>query len=504
MDSSTSDIDKTAPKKWLIIITIMLVAILEVLDSTIVNVSLPHMMPALGANQDQITWVLTSYMVASAMMIPITGFISRRLGHKRLLLINITGFMVSSALCGIAQSLPMMVVFRLFQGGFGAALIPLSQAILRQTFPLEEQGKAMAIWGMGIMTAPAFGPTLGGLITQYASWRWIFYINIPICLLGLLLTKIVIPTAKRFKERIDWLGIFLMFAGIGALQLMLDQGNSKGWFSSNFILVLVVVSIFSITLFLIRCFGSKSPIIRLSIFKNRNFSISTISLGVFAGGLFGLLTLQPIMLETLFGYDAVTAGMTMSPMGIASAIGMIISSQLMTRVNVKYLIAAALFICSMGVFYVSGLNLHATQQDFILANCVQGFGMGLFMVPLATYALATIKKEDITEGAGLFSYGRMLGSSIGISLLATLVTRLTQTNWNQLGTHISIFNNNLRLWLVHQHLTLQQPGALIRLNQTLFHQASMISFLDAYRSIAIVFLLLIPLVLFMKKVSLKS
>jgi len=493
-----------AENRWLIILTVMLVAILEVLDSTIVNVSLPNMMPALGANQEQITWVLTSYVVASAMMIPLTGFLNRRLGHRRLLLINISGFMVSSFLCGTAHSLSSMIAFRLLQGAFGAALIPLSQAILRESFSSEEQGKAMAIWGIGIMVAPVFGPTLGGFITEHASWRWIFYINAPICLLGLILTLIVIKPVKGQAEKTDYLGILLMFVGIGSLQILLDQGNSHDWFNSNYILALATASILGVILFIFRTMKHRYPVITLSVFKDRNFTLSTISLAVFAGCLFGIITLEPIMLETLYGYTPMIAGITLSPVGVFSAIGMIITPLLMKKINVRYLLSAALLFMSYGAYYMSSLNLSATQFNFFIANMFVGFGMGLFVVPLSTFALATLDELHITEGAGLFSYGRMLGASIGISLLSTLVTRMTQVNWNQLGVSISRLNNNLRLWLLQAHMTLKQPQTAAILERSLLHQANMIGFIDAYRLIAFVLLLLIPLVLFMKNVKLDS
>ncbi len=491
-------------KRWLIIVTIMLVAILEVLDTTIVNVSLPAMMPALGASQDQITWVLTSYVVASAMLLPLTGFLSNRFGHKYLLLINITGFMISSMLCGLSTTLSFMIVFRLAQGAFGAALIPLSQAILRQSFPLEEQGKAMAIWGIGIMVAPVLGPTLGGYITEYASWRWIFYINIPICVIGFLLSLFVIPQTKIIKEKIDWISIVYMFIGVGCLQLFLDQGNNKDWFSSNLIVFLAALSTIGLTLFIWRSLTYKTPAINLKIFKDRNFAISTAMLTVYCGSLFGCITLQPIMLETLFHYDTITAGLTLSPMGIASAVGMVIASQLMTRINVKYLLVVALLLCASGSYYLSSLNLNAMQSNILYANSLFGLGMGLFMVPLSIYALATIAKEKITEASGLFSYGRMLGTSIGVSLLSTLVSRMTQTNWNELGVNISRLSNNLRLWLQGAHMTLRNQTTPAVLSQQLHAQASMIAFLDAYLVIAIAFILLIPFVLLMKTVVLKE
>src|SRR3989344_4896941 len=363
-------------QKYLIIITIMMVAILEVLDSTIVNVALPNMMPSLNANQDQITWVLTSYVVAAAMMLPLTGFLSHRIGTKNLLLIDIAGFMLSSLLCGTANSLDTMVFYRLLQGGFGAALIPLSQSILRQSFPLEEQGKAMAIWGLGIMAAPVFGPTIGGYIVAHSSWRWIFYLNAPICFLGLIMTIIVIPESKKIARKIDYLGVLLMFLGIGCLQIFLDQGNSNNWFQSNFILLLSVISAFSIIVFLIRSAQHPSPVITLSIFKDRNFTLCTILLALYCGCLFGFVTLEPIMLENLFHYTPLIAGKTMIAIGLSSAIAMGLSSVLITRVNIKIILIISLLFSAVGIFYCSTLSLDATKTNFEMVNALFGFGLG--------------------------------------------------------------------------------------------------------------------------------
>ncbi len=504
MSTALTHTQSNTDHKWWIIITIMLVAILEVLDSTIVNVALPSMMPSLSANTEEITWVLTSYVVASAVMLPLTGFLSHRFGHRRLLLINITGFMFSSFICGISQSLGMMVIFRLLQGAFGASLIPLSQAILRETFPLEEQGKAMAIWGLGVVAAPVFGPTIGGLIVEHSSWRWIFYLNMPICIIGLMLTLWVIPDSQRTRQKIDWVGIALMFIGVGALQMFLDQGNSKDWFNSNFILLLAIISTLGIGFFIYRCMAFKNPVIKLPIFKDRNFALSCLSLGLFAGVFFGFLTLQPIMLETLFHYTAVTAGITMAPLGIGSAIGMVVVTPLLKRIDVKYVLVCSLLLCALGCYYLASLDLNATQGNIVFGDLFLGFGMGLFLVPLSIYSLATVPKQDITEASGLFSYARMLGSSVGISLLGTLISREMQINWQRLGTHISVFNNNLRLWLQHTHMLLKNPQTPAILAQQLHQQASMIAFIDAYYLIAICFLLLIPLVLFMNSVELKE
>lgn len=494
----------TNTSRWLIIVTIMFVAILEVLDSTIVNVALPSMMPSLGADQSQITWVLTSYVVASAVILPLTGFLTARFGQRRLLFINITGFMLSSVLCGIATSLPEMVILRLMQGAFGATLIPLSQAILRQSFPLEEQGKAMAIWGLGIMAAPVFGPTLGGFITEYASWRWIFYINGPLCLLALFMTYLAVPQTKTEKQKIDYFGIALMFAGIGALQVFLDTGNSHSWFSSNYIVMMMVAFIICITFFLWRCLSLRKPVINLRLFKDRNFSLSCIALTIFAGAMFGGLTLLPILLETLFHYTSMLAGLTMSPMGLASAVGMVIAAQLMNRINVKYLLVTGIISCAFASFKIAALSLNATQGDFLTACAFEGFGMGLFMVPLATYALATIAKPAITEASGLFSYARMLGTSLGISLLSTIVSREAQINWNQLGANISIFNDNLRLWAQQAKMHLSSPITHAVLQEQLGRQAMMIAFIDAFWLIGIAFLILVPVVLLMKNISLSG
>lgn len=478
----------------------MLVAILEVLDSTIVNVALPSMMPSLNANQNQITWVLTSYVVAAAMMLPLTGFLSHRLGTKNLLLLNITGFMLSSFLCGTADQLSTMVAYRLLQGAFGAALIPLSQSILRDSFPLQEQGKAMAIWGLGIMAAPVFGPTIGGFIVTHASWRWIFYLNAPICFLGLLMTMIIIPATPKIYQKIDYLGVALMFLGIGCLQIFLDQGNSNNWFHSNFIVLLAVISVFSLFLFFIRTAYHKTPVITLSIFKNRNFSLCTLLLTLYCGCLFGFITLQPIMLENLFHYTPMLAGKTMIAIGLASAVSMGFSSFLMKRISIKIILITSLLISATSTYYFSTLSLDAARHYFIVGNALFGFGLGLFMVPLTTYSLATLPQKNITEAAGLFAYGRMLGTSIGVSLLSTLIARETQINWSTLSGHITAFSHSLRVWLYQQHIGFHNPRAIAQLQNTLLSQSNMIAFIDAFHLITLLLVGFIPFILFLKSV----
>lgn len=489
---------------WLIILTIMLTAVLEVLDSTIVNVALPSMMPALSADQDQITWVLTAYVVASAIMLPLTGFLSNRLGRKRMIMMCITGFMISSFLCGLTTSIDQIVLFRIFQGAFGASLIPLSQATLRESFPLNQQGKAMAIWGMGIMMAPVFGPTLGGYITQDLSWRWIFYLNIPICLAGIALTAWVIPNTEKIKQKIDYVGLALMITGVAALQIFLDQGNEKGWLSSHFILALMLLSAAGIILFLLRSAHHKNPVINFSIYRNKNFSISNIIMACFAGGLFGMLTVQPIMLENVFHYPIITTGLVLSPLGLGSAIGMTLASILMNRMDAKWLIGAGLAGLCLGAAMFCRISADTSMIYFIMPNFIQGFAMGLIMVPMSTYALATVNPNHMAEAAGLFAYSRMLGTSVGISLISTIISRQGQTVWNNLVGHINRFNPALQHWLKIQHQSLNSPIAIQKLGQLVSAQSSLQAFVDAYYAIAIVFALLIPLVLFFDYVDLSQ
>src|SRR3989338_2366123 len=483
------------PNRWLVVFTIMLVAILEVLDVTIVNVSLPAMMGELGANVKQITWVLTSYIVSSAIVMPLTGFLQNQWGRKRLLIIDVTGFMISSMLCGAATSLTALVVFRILQGMFGASLIPLSQAVLRDTFPLAEQGKAMAIWGIGIMTAPVLGPVIGGFITENTSWRWIFYMNLPVCALSLILIIWVIKNTPIKKQAIDWTVLLLMAVGVGGLQLLLDQGNQRDWFESHFILLLLIVSVISLAVFIYRGLRKKNNIINLYLFFDRNFLISTVMLLLFCAALFSVLALQPIMLQQLFNYPALMAGWSMAPRGIASALGMAMVVPMMKHFGLKLPLLLGLALSGYGTYLMAHYNLQIDFAAVIWPGVIQGIGMGMFFVPLSALSLATITKQDYSEAAGLFSYGRMLGSAMGISVAATLLSRTSQMSWLQLGGHIQPFNSNLYLWLNQQYLPLNNQQTILRLTDELSRQASMVAFIDVYWIIALSFLILVPLIL---------
>lgn len=478
----------------LVIVTVMLVAILEVLDSTIVNVSLPHMMGELGANVEQITWVLTSYIVASAIVMPLTGLLVTRLGRKNLLLINIMGFMVSSILCGLATSLPAIVTFRVLQGAFGAALIPLSQVILNDTFEDSERTKAMAIWGIGLMAAPVLGPSLGGYITEHLNWRWVFFINIPGCLLSFFLASFIIPKSEKRFKRIDWVGLILMAAAIGGFQLVLDQGNTKDWFNSDFIFMATVVTAFAMATFITRGRGKKDHIINLALFRHRNFTTSTVIFGLFCGALFGSIGLQPIMLERLMGYSALDTGLIMAPRGIACAVGMAMVTPLMSKYSSKSVLVTASLLCSLGTYVMVFFSTEMNMWSIIWPSIIQGFGMGLFFVPLSTVALAGIPEKDSAEAAGLFGYGRMVGSSIGISVLSTLVNRQTQVNWSELNSYITPYNATLNQWLSERDLSLLDPTAMGHIVKQIASQANMIAYNDGNLVVACTFLVLIPFI----------
>lgn len=495
--------DVQATKKWLII-TVMMVAILEVLDSTIVNVALPHMMTALNASQNTITWTITAYMVSAAIIIPITGFLSDRLGQRRLLLISVTGFMIGSFLCGTATSLDEMLLFRMIQGMCGATLVPLSQAILRNSFPKEEQGRAMTIWGLGIMAAPICGPTLGGLITQYASWRWVFYINMPFCIIALFLTLWVIPQTPLKKRTLDRLGLLLMIIGILSLQLLLDQGYTQDWFQSHIIQVLAITSAISLTLFIIRTVHHQTPLVNLQLYKNRNFSICCALLLCFCGLVFSVITIEPIMLQTLFHNTSFLAGLYMAPIGLASGCGMILVMLVIKHIRVRWILLLSALLCSSSSYLLSTFTLATNMNHMMIANACLGLGMGMFFGPISTYALLTLSKDQMTEGSGLFSYNRMLGSSIGIALISTYVSEHAQVKWHQLAGHVTETNPAYHQWLSSFHQTVTNPSSMATLGQQIVAHSQFMSYIDTFRLLSLAFLLTIPLTFALAHVNLSQ
>jgi len=488
----------TSFTRAMITITVMLVAVLEVLDMTIVNVALPAMMGNLGTNSDQITWVLTSYIVSSAILMPMTGFLVERLGRKRLLLMNIVGFFAASMLCGFATNLTQIVAFRTMQGLFGAALVPLAQYILRDTYPKEEHGKAMAIWGIGIMAGPILGPTIGGYITDALTWRWVFFINAPVCIIAFFMAlKFVIETPRK-KIKIDWIGIVLLTVGVGALQIFLDRGNSEGWFDAKVIQALFATWVLAISFFIIRGVRVKNSIINLRLYLNRNFLIGELLITFYVMSMLGLIAIQPIMLENLLGYPVTTTGLLMAPRGFASALGMVVVSLFINRSDSRVLLAIGIALSGIGTYAISLFNLNTNALTIMWTGAVQGFGMGFFFVPLSTITFVTLDKESIPEATGLFSFARSIGSSIGISIFATMVSHQSQINWQELSAHVSPFSRNLTLWLNHPGWQLQEPQAISSVVTQISRQASMIAYNDTFWMVSFIFFALLPLVFFLE------
>jgi DHA2 family multidrug resistance protein len=418
---------------------------------------------------------------------PLTGFLVGRFGSKRLLLINIVGFMFTSALCGVSSNLTEIVTFRLLQGVFGASLVPLSQFIMRETFSAKEQPKMMAIWGIGVMAAPVMGPTLGGFITDALNWRWIFYINVPICIINFFLVLRFIKETPLRKVKIDWMGIILLIVSIGALQLFLDRGQVDDWFASSTITSLFIIFLVTFTLFIFHCLKIENPVVNLRLFADRTFGFGTLAMTLFSAAVLGSLTLLPQMLQTLFGYNSELSGITMAPRGVASAIMMAIASRLMMKgIDARWIISIGLAVGAYTTWIMGSITLD-TDMDYIVAlGFIQGLGIGCFFMPLSTIVYATLPKYAIAEASGLFSFGRNIGNAIGISLLTTYLSRDTQTNWNILGSHIKASSQNLHRWLSAQNLTLDDPHAISHLANELSTQASFIAYTHTFKVAAII------------------
>jgi DHA2 family multidrug resistance protein len=490
----------TSTIRGLIIVAVMSATLIQVLDTTIVNVALPHMEGSLGATADEITWVLTSYLVASAILMPLTGYFTDKLGRKKYLLISIAGFVVASALCGAAINITQIVLFRLLQGAFGAALVPLSQAIMTDIFPEEERGTAMAIWGMGVMIGPVLGPTLGGYLTDIASWRWNFYINVPIGFISFLLAWYVVPDTEKKERRMDWLGLILISVCIGATQFFLDRGNQDDWLNSSTICIAVFLAIICFLGFLLHNLNNKQHVVfDLAIFNDRNFTIASIVMAMMGLGLFGTMVIAPMMLEKLFNYPVLTTGLVMAPRGLSAMISMMIVGKLIQRIDPRWLIISGILISGSGILIGTFYNLNLSPGWIIGPFLLQGLGLGMIFVPLSAVAFSTLPAKYRVEAAGLFSLLRTIGSSVGISIVMTLFTRQSQKAWNQLGGFITPYNPAVSHYLQPLHVTTSSPLAAHILAKTLAAQAQMVSFINIYAFITLSFLVMIPMVLLLKK-----
>jgi DHA2 family multidrug resistance protein len=482
-----------------ITLAVMSSTLMQVLDTTIVNVALPHMQGQLGATTDQISWVLTSYLVASAVLMPLTGYFSDILGRKRYLLICIAGFVIASALCGQSRTLWEIVLFRMLQGVFGAALVPLSQAIMGDAYPLAERGKAMAIWGLGVMVGPVLGPTLGGWLTDFASWRWTFYINLPVGALSLFLAWQFVPETQVRDRRMDWTGLALVSCGIACTQYLLDRGNQRDWFSAVDIRVAALLGVLGTAAFIAWSLRQRArALFDVRIFTDRNFGMSCLVMALLGLGLFGGMVIQPILIEGLLGFPIVTTGLVMAPRGIASAISMIVVGRLVGRVDTRVLIAAGMLISAAGSYGMTWYSIDVDLFWLVVPAALQGLGMGLVFVPLSTIAYATLDRSRMAEAAGLFSLVRTMGASLGISTVTTVMTREAQVLWNQLGGNVSRFNPDLARYLSGLHLSPGDPLAAAILGREVARQAQMIAIVDAFWLITWTFILMLPVALLLR------
>src|SRR5690348_1299232 len=372
---------------WLVAIAVMTSTFMEVLDTTVVNVSLPHIAGSLSATPDEATWALTSYLVANAIILPMTGWLANFFGRKRLLLFSVVGFTAASFLCGLAPSLPLLIVFRIIQGATGGGLQPLSQAILLEVFPPQDRGKAMAFWALGIVVAPMLGPVMGGWLTDSYSWRWVFYINVSIGILALILTQIFVfdpPYIRRGAGKIDYWGMGLLAVGIGALQIMLDKGQEEDWFGSHFIIILAVLAGAGLTIFVFRELCAEHPVVDLYVFRHRSYSTGVFLMTVLGFVLYGSTVLVPLLLQTVLGYPALQAGIAMLPRGLGSFIAMPAVGALLSKVKAHYLLVCGILLGSFAMFRLSHLNTDVGYWNFFWALIWQGIGMGLIFIPLTT------------------------------------------------------------------------------------------------------------------------
>ncbi len=487
-------------ERLLITFAVMSATLLQVLDTTIVNVALPHMQGSLGATSDQISWVLTSYLVASGIVMPLTGYVADVLGRKRFLAISIAGFVAASALCGLSQTLAEMVLFRLLQGVFGAALVPLSQAIMADAYPPEERGRAMALWGLGVMVGPVLGPTLGGYLTEVASWRWTFYINLPVGALSLLLALQFVPDTPRRERRMDWSGFALLGAGIAGLQYLLDRGNRQDWFAARDIQVAAVVAVAGLIAFIVHSVRRPTrAMLDVRMFADRNFAMACLLISVLGLGMFGALVVQPILLERLLDYPIVTTGLVMAPRGVATAITMVVVGRLVGRVDPRWLIAVGIAAGAAASHAMTSYSLNVNAFWIVWPICLQGVGLGLIFVPLSTTAYATLDRSRTAEAAGVFSLVRTIGAAVGISIATTVFTRQTQVLWNTLGGHINIDNPALWSYLRSLGLAATDPKAAALVGQQVAQQASITALLDVFNLITWSFVAMAPLLLLMRR-----
>lgn len=515
-DAQFHELYRPAVNPWIIALTVMLATFMEVLDTSIANVALPHIAGSLSAGVDESTWVLTSYLVSNAIVLPLTGWFSRLFGRKRFYMACVLIFIVSSFLCGIATSLPLLVFFRVLQGTGGGGLQPVSQAILVESFPREKQGMAMAVYGMGVVVAPIIGPTLGGWITDNYSWRWIFFINIPVGLLSMFLTSALIHDPPHLRGNnngngkrvhIDYIGLGLLSVGLGFLQVVLDKGQRDDWFGSHFIVWCSIASAIGILGAIFWELRQKEPVIELHLFKDRNYATATLTMFALGIVLYGTTVLLPVLLQTLVGYTAELSGLVLSPGAIVTLVTLPFVGWLLARYQARWLVIFGLSVLGAGMFQLARLNLTTSFWTFVLVWMTSRGALAFLFVPINVTAFSFVPKERMNNATGLINLARNIGGSVGISLVTTLQARLAQMHQTNLVSHMTPLNPRYMdalhgaAGIVRSHgsdaatAAHQAQGLLYG---ELLRQSAMLAFIDVFWILGVVCVAMVPLMLFIK------
>jgi DHA2 family multidrug resistance protein len=498
---------------WVIAMSVMLPTIMEVLDTTMANVALPHMAGNLSASEDEATWVLTSYLVSNAIVLPMTGWLAVQFGRKRFLLTCVVLFTLASAMCGAATSMPMLILARILQGASGGALQPLSQSILMESAPPEKRGVAMAIFGLGVVVAPVIGPTLGGWVTDNYSWRWMFYINLPIGVLAFIMCQAFVedpPYLKQARDKaggVDYIGFAIMALWLATLQIVLDKGQREDWFEAPWIVWFSVTSFVSMVAFIIWELKAKHPIVDLRVFKNTNFAIGTAMMTLLGMVLYATITMQPLFLQGLMGYSAMDSGLALSPRGIGAIFSMMIVAKLIGKVDSRILIGTGFVILAGSSLHFTGINLEITQSQFTWPNVIMGLSLGLIFVPLNTTAMGGLPVERMGNASGIFNLMRNIGGGIGISIVTTLLARDAQTHQTLLCANMNATNplfqeylHNITAFMAQScDPVLAKTRALAVLQGLLGQQATLKAYIDNFRLLGILALVCIPGVLLLRK-----
>ena len=499
---------------WMITISVMLATFMVVLDTSVANVALPHIAGNLSATTDESTWVLTSYLVSNAIMLPATGWIARRMGRKRLLMTSIAVFTCASLLCGVAVNMAMLIMARILQGVGGGGMQPLAQSILLESFPPEEHGMAMAAYGMGIVVAPVIGPTLGGWITDSYSWRWIFYVNLPVGLLALFMVQMFVEDPpyirKACRGTIDYLGFGLMAAWLGTLQLLLDKGQEADWFEATWIRLIAAVSLIALIGFIFREFSHREPIVQLRILGDRNFSVGAVITCLYGFILYSSTALLPLFLQTLLGYPALDSGLAVSPRGIGAVLSTMLVGKLVKHFDGRVLLACGFGILGYSTLLLSHVNLGISMVSIALPSLLNGFGSGFIFVPLTVMTLGRLRKEDIGNAAGIYNLMRNIGGSIGIATVTTFLVRGSQVHQSYLAANVTNRNPMMVAMLHGLQAKLCSGGfdaytahrkAMATLYEMLQEQASLLAYVDNFRLLGLLSLLCVPLAMFFRSVQ---